>query len=108
MKYILLIASDSTEPATGDVPSIESWLEECDRRGVRLHGDRLAPVSDSRTVRHRNGELVVTDGPFTETNELIAGYDVLECDTIEEAIEVAALHPMAYEGSVEVRPFWQE
>ena len=107
MKYFMFVTTHGTETADGtDAPSIESWLAECERRGVRLDGDRLADPKEGRTVRRRNGELLVTDGPFVETNELIAGYDVLECGSIEEAIEIASLHPMAYEGTIEVRPFW--
>jgi hypothetical protein len=57
-------------------------------------------------VRTRGGELIVTDGPFTESKEWIAGYDVLECDSKEQAIEIAARHPMARFGRVEVREAW--
>ena len=54
----------------------------------------------------RSGELLVTDGPFTESKEWIVGFDVLECADLDEAIEVASKHPMAYEGRLELRPFW--
>jgi hypothetical protein len=57
-------------------------------------------------VRVRGGERLVTDGPYTESKEWIAGFDVLECDTIEQAIDIAAAHPMAYGGRIEVRAFW--
>jgi hypothetical protein len=77
-----------------------------DGRGVRLQGDRLRPVSDATTVRVRDDEVLMTDGPFAETKEQIAGYDILECADLDEAIEVAARHPMARYGAIEVRPFW--
>ena len=54
----------------------------------------------------RSGELLVTDGPFTETKDWIAGFDILECDDLDEAIEIAAKHPMARAGRLELRPFW--
>jgi hypothetical protein len=79
-----------------------------DGRGVRLEGDRLRPVSDATSVRVRGGEVLVTDGPFAEAKEQIAGYDVIECTDLDEAIEVASKHPMARFGMIEVRPFWEE
>lgn len=107
MKYLMLVISDANLPETPETPSLDSWLEECDRRKARLMGDQLAPASDGETVRVRSGELVVTDGPFTETNELIAGFDVLECASLDEAVELASRHPMAHQGTIEVRAFWQ-
>ena len=74
-------------------------------RGVRLFGSELAPTGSARTVRGRDPGAIVTDGPFAETKEQIAGFDVLECADLDEAIEVAAGHPMARAGIVEVRPF---
>ena len=53
----------------------------------------------------RNGQLLVSDGPFAETKEVIVGYDVLECADLDEAIEVARAHPMARGGRLELRPF---
>ena len=85
-------------------PSLESWLAEMDSRGVLLHGDRLRFVSDATTVRVREHDVLVTDGPFAETKEQIAGYDVIECADLDEAIEVAAKHPTAWHGTIEVRP----
>lgn len=54
----------------------------------------------------REGELTVTDGPFAETKEEFAGFDVLDCADLDEAIEMASQHPVAKFGSVEIRPFW--
>jgi hypothetical protein len=48
----------------------------------------------------------VTDGPFAETKELIAGFDVLECDSLDEAVEIASRHPVAAFGAIDVREFW--
>ena len=77
-----------------------------DGRGVRLQGDRLRPVSDATTVRVRDSEVLIVDGPFAETKEQIVGYDILECSDLDEALEVAAAHPVARYGLIEVRPFW--
>ena len=89
-------------------PDTEAWVEEMDRRGIRLQGDRLRPVSDATTVSVRGGETLIADGPFAETKEQIAGFDILECADLDEAIEVAARHPVARFGKIEVRPFWAE
>ena len=72
--------------------------------GVLLHGDRLRYVSDATTVQVRRAELLVSDGPFAETKEQIAGYDVIDCADLDEAIEVASKHPTAWYGTIEVRP----
>ena len=68
------------------------------RRGVSIVGDRLRPPEYARTVRVRGGDAIVTDGPFTESKEWIAGYDVIECADFDEAIEIASKHPMARAG----------
>ena len=77
-----------------------------ERRKARLGGDRLGPVADATTVRRRAGEVLISDGPFAETAEQICGFDILDCADLDEALELAALHPVAGFGSVEVRPFW--
>ena len=74
--------------------------------GKRITGDRLRPRQDAKTVRVRSGKVLVTDGPFTESKEAIVGFDILECDSLEEAIEIAARHPMARAGRLELRAFW--
>jgi hypothetical protein len=57
-------------------------------------------------VRLREGTTLVTDGPFTEAKEFIVGYDLLECDSMDEAIAIAAAHPMARVGRIEIRESW--
>ena len=113
MRYLLLICADETvQLSPGESAAMGSatgsWVAEMDGRGVRLQGDRLRPVSEAATVQVRGGEVLVGDGPFAETKEQIAGFDVLECADLDEAIEVASRHPVARIGTVEVRPFWQE
>ena len=83
------------------------WLDDVMARGIRLDGDRLRPPREAKTVLVRDGEVLVSDGPFAETKEIICGYDVLECATIEEAVQVAAAHPVAAFGKIEVRQFWR-
>lgn len=108
MRYMLLICGDESAPEA-EVAPVEPWVEELSaERGVRLHGNRLRPTADATTVRVRDGETLRSDGPFAETKEQVAGYDVLDCDSLEEAVEAAAKHPMAAVGAVEVRPFYDE
>ncbi|MCW6007014.1 YciI family protein [Micromonospora sp. CPCC 205371] len=112
MKYLLLVCVDESVPFTedeerADVAATGVWVQEMTERKVRVLGDRLRPASDSTTVRVRDGEVLLADGPFAETKEQIAGFDILECADLDEAIEVAAKHPAAAFGTLELRPFWQ-
>ncbi|MFC5908051.1 YciI family protein [Streptacidiphilus monticola] len=105
MKYLMFVCTDTepdTDPAPG--PDIDVWVDENDAAGRRLQGMVLAPKSTATTVRVRNGQLLVTDGPFAETKEVICGFDLLECADLDEAIEVARAHPMARGGRIEIRP----
>jgi hypothetical protein len=86
-------------------PEAEAWASEMDARGVRLQGQELAGVQDATTIRVRGGEVVIADGPFAETSEQVAGFDILDCADLDEAIEVAAKHPVARLASLELRPF---
>jgi len=109
MRYILFVCIDpSAEPYRADEDNIEEWVAEMDRRKVRILGSRLQGLADARTVRRRKGKVVVTDGPFTETKEWIAGFDLLDCANLDEAIDIASKHPMARFGRIEVRPLWEE
>lgn len=111
MKYMLIHCIDENaerdrkpEEYEQGSPAIEDWITEMEGRGVLLHGDRLRYVSDAATVRVRSKELLVSDGPFAETKEQIAGYDVIDCTDLDEAIEIASKHPTAWWGTIEVRP----
>jgi hypothetical protein len=69
--------------------------------------DPLRPAAEATTVRVRDGELVLTDGPFAETHEELAGYYIVDCETVERAIEIARMVPSVGRGSVEVRPIME-
>lgn len=109
MKYMMLVCTD-TEPDKDPnaAPDIEQWVAERDAKGQRVTGSRFAPAAAATTVRVRDGELLLTDGPFAETREVIVGFDLLECADLDEAIEVARAHPMAYEGRIELRPLEED
>lgn len=107
MEYMLFICTDPTAPAyVAAEDNIVEWGAEMDARRVTRHGNRLRPVEDATTVKVRDGEVMVSDGPFAETKEWIAGYDIIACADLDEAIEVASKHPMARFGKIEIRPVW--
>ena len=87
---------------------LETWIDETLASGTTLQGSRLGPTTDATTVRVRQGKVVLTDGPFTETKEQVAGYDVVECADMQEAVAVAARHPTSLVGAIEVRPLYEE
>ena len=107
MEYLFFIATD-TEPDVEPerAGEVQAWIDEGERRGIRKQGHRLRPVEDATTVRVRAGELLITDGPFTESKEWIDGFDIIECDNLDDAIDFASRHPMARAGRIEIRPFW--
>ena len=83
----------------------EAWDKEMKERGILVGGGVLHPPETTKTLRVRGGEVLVTDGPFTETKEQIAGYAVLECADLDEAIEVSSRHPTGSYGTFELRPY---
>jgi hypothetical protein len=116
MKYLLLVCLEEppehaletpAEIASWDVggEDIKPWLTDTAEHGTRIFGSQVSKPANAATVRVRAGEVVVSDGPYAETKEWMAGFDVLECADMAEAIEVAARHPVAQFGMIEVRPF---
>jgi hypothetical protein len=106
MKFMMFVATDTAPAGRPEAPGeIEGWRGGVSD-GKRTTGDRLRPRQEAKTVRVRSGKILVTDGPFTESKEAIVGFDILECDSLEEAIEIAARHPMACAGRLELRAFW--
>jgi hypothetical protein len=108
MRYLLLVCVDESVEVSAEEADPTAWVKEMDGRGVRLQGSGLRPTSDATTVRVRGGEVLLSDGPFAETKEQVAGFDLLECKDLDEAIEVASKHPAATFGTLELRPLWDE
>ena len=110
MHYLLFICSEpggAPEPDRDIGAETIAYVESMNARGVRLDiGAPLQPSTEATTVRVRNGATLLTDGPFAETREQIAGFDLIACDSLDEAIDVAARSPQASFGMVEVRPIW--
>jgi hypothetical protein len=111
MKYVLLICDDESDSPSNEElradPVHQAWWEDVQRRGGLLAGQRLRPVVDATTVRVRDGETLVSDGPFVETKDFVGGFVVVDCDNLDDAIAIAAGHPFARRGGVEIRPVWE-
>ncbi|SHN13023.1 YciI family protein [Cryptosporangium aurantiacum] len=111
MKYVLLICDDesvslSSEELGAD-PVLRAWESDLNGRRALSAGARLRPVAEATTVRVRDGETLVSDGPFAETKDFIGGVALIEAADLDEAIVVAAGHPYARWGCVEIRPVWE-
>jgi hypothetical protein len=113
MKYLLLVCWDAErmdaqaepEPVKNDEPESFPWLDDLQSRGAWIIGDQLVAPSRGRSVRLRGGKTLVTDGPFAATKEAVGGFDVIEAGSLEEAVDIAARHPVAEFGTIEVRQF---
>jgi hypothetical protein len=121
MKYLLLLNNDQADveswrnmsPEEGqkareqEMPrwnELFGWMGE---QGIEANGLELEDASAARVVRVRDGETLVSDGPFTETKELIGGYFLADCKDLDQAIELAKRVPLVSRGSVEIRPLVQ-
>ncbi len=108
MKYLLLICTEEPIVAPPGDLDVQPWVDELNARGVRLIGDRLQLAESATTVRVRDGETLVSDGPYAETKEQMGGFDVIDCADLDEAIEIVSKHPIARFGMIEIRPFWTQ
>jgi hypothetical protein len=106
MQYLMLVRVDPDLPVPADA-DVEPWVEEGARTGMRLEGNPAEDPSTATTVRVRDGETLVSDGPFAEVKEYVAGYDRLQADSLEQAVAYAAKHPVAKFGAIEVRQVWE-
>jgi hypothetical protein len=111
MKYLLLIYSDEQGFETMGEDERRAVYKEYDEfandlasKGQMVGGDELAATTSATTVRVRDGERMVTDGPFAETKEQLGGYFLVDVEDLDAAIEAASRIPTARTGSIEVRP----
>jgi hypothetical protein len=105
MKYVLFACASVRAEDTADDLRFTGYAQEVPDvvKGVV----RLRPPADATTVRVRGDEVLLSDGPFVESQEYVAGIDVIEVADLDEAIALASRHPAALDGgSVEVRPVW--
>jgi hypothetical protein len=107
MKYLCLVYLEAEKMRAVPDTECKACGDGFRSRGVLVAAEALQPVETATTVRIRNGKLSVTDGPFAETKEQLAGFYLLEARDLNEAIQAAAKIPPAREGSIEVRPVRQ-
>ena len=111
MQYLLLIHEDektywglNDEERTALHQEYGSYTEALQSSGALVGGAQLQPTASATSVRVKNGETVVTDGPFAETKEQLGGYYVVEAKDVDEAIALAEQIPSVRSGTIEVRP----
>jgi len=104
MKYLCLVYGEEQALQAMDDRHCVAFDDEVRRTGHCIASEALQPAATATTVRVRNGKLSVTDGPFAETKEILAGFYMIEARDLNEAIQIASKIPPAQVGSVEVRP----
>lgn len=111
MRYLLLIYGGESAMASATPEEMQAMMAEymafgeaITSEGIMRGGDALQPTATATTVRVRDGETLLSDGPFAETHEQLGGFYMVECDTLDQAIGAAKRIPGARYGSIEVRP----
>ena len=111
MKFMVLIYNDSTMLDALPQPQFDATMRSClehadelRRKGRLLDSQMLESASAAKSVRSRNNRMTITDGPFAESKEVLAGFNLIEADNMDEALRIAAEFPWARTGCVEVRP----
>ena len=114
MRYMLLIYTTEIDPALIPAGELErvaaahrAIMDETRKRGVLVAAEPLQPTGTATTLRHQNGKVLTLDGPFAETKEQLAGYYILDCADLDEAISWASQIPTecaGAQGCVEIRP----
>ncbi len=104
MKYLCLVYLSAEKWNACPDSACAAYVGQLQHSGHMIDGSPLHPVHTATTVRVRNGQATVTDGPFAETKEALAGFYMIEARDLNEAIQIAAKIPPAKYGSIEVRP----
>lgn len=111
MKYMMLNFRDEAASANmtkeeqmQEIQDYTAFLEYARQRATVISGEAVHPTAVATTIRVRDGKTLTTDGPFAETREALAGFYIIDCKDLDEAIEIASKIPVAREGSVEIRP----
>ena len=108
--YLLIMWMGGTPAAPLDDAAVmqegEAWRQDLEARGLQVLGNALEGPETATTIRVRDGQTLISDGPFIETKEFIAGIDVVRCADREQAIQLAAAHPIARYHAIEVRPLY--
>lgn len=106
MSYMLLVCNDGLEASEVEEALVGQSMGDhiAATDGTSIFGHPLQPPVTAKTVRVRDGQTLITDGPFVDTKEHIAGFDLLDCESRERAVALAATHPLAWFNKIEVRP----
>jgi hypothetical protein len=104
--YIPTEGRPSPEESAAEMPKWAEYTQSLKDNGVFIAGDALQGTDVATTVRSRDGEIQVTDGPFAETREYLGGFYMLDVPDLDTALEYAGRIPNVHYGSVEVRPIW--
>ena len=110
MRYMLIIRNNQDHPQPGDsrwdqlMADYGEFSQALASHGTTFTGDPLAPPDLATTVRVKDGEVLMTDGPFAETKEWFSGYYIIDVESLDQALSAAGMVPSAKWGSVEVRP----
>jgi len=108
MRYLLIYTDDPSLASGWDDEaraSAYSWIEEVNRSGVGLQGSPVRPTADATTIKIRDGELIITDGPYAETKDVVMGFSIIAAADLDEAVALTKGHPIFDEGgAIEIRP----
>jgi hypothetical protein len=104
VKYLCLVYGEEKKLETVADGECLGWGETLRKSGRYIAAEALQPVRTATTVKVRNGKTIITDGPFTEAKEHVAGFYLVEAADVDEAIQIASQIPPARIGSIEVRP----
>ena len=104
MKYLCLVYGDEQQLKTVPDSECAAWGQKLRNSGRYVAAEALQPVHTAKTVRVRGGKPVITDGPFTESKEFLAGFYLIDASDLDEAVQIASQIPPARIGSIEVRP----
>jgi len=116
MRYLVLYRAadfgDDYQLRPGELDALRRWCDDMAARGITLTGSPLAAARKATTVQVKGGEVLRSDGPFAETKELVGGFEVLDCASLDEAIDLVSRHPVAEYGCIELREIrpgeWQD
>lgn len=108
MRYLLMISADESQvdddPTPETIQEFTSWMDDLQRRGVIEAHEGLQSSNTATTVRVRDDQVLLTDGPYIEGKEQIGGFAIVDVDDLDEAIQIASGHPACSWGQVEIRP----
>src|SRR3546814_16913723 len=108
MQFLLIISHDKGfRPDEKLVSEIGQWIKRAEKVGVRILGKPLRPASEARTVRNRDGEPEMMSGRFSASEEQKCAFELLDCERMAQAMDLACKHPMAHAATIRVQPCYE-